>query len=106
MSRSIQVTVQVFSYLRNCLPPGAERGRVVVDLPEYADLRVLFDQLGFDRCLPGGRRLIDELDSWQVSLNGEFVLDLARELRAGDQVLIFPHIAGGSGLGGKSCLQK
>jgi len=105
ISRSIQVTVQVFAYLRDCLPAGVERGRIVVDVPEHADLRALFDYLGFDRCLPGDRRLVDELDSWQVSLNGEFVLDLKHELRSGDQVLVFPHIAGGSGADHKPCLQ-
>lgn len=101
---SVLVTVQVFAYLRDCLPPGAERGRVVVELPENTDLQVLFDRLGFDRCLPGGRRLVDELDSWQVSLNGEFVTDLRRELHSGDQVLVFPHIAGGCDTEDVPCL--
>jgi molybdopterin converting factor small subunit len=89
------VVVQVFSFLRDCLPPGAERGRVSVKLLESATLRDLLTHLDLNRCLSNGRRLEDELDSWQVSVNGEFIFDLNRELQSGDQVLIFPHLAGG-----------
>jgi molybdopterin converting factor small subunit len=91
----MQVVVQVFSFLRDCLPPGAERGRVTVELPEGASVQNLFAQLELNRCLPDGRRLEDELNSWQVSVNGEFVFDLNGELQSGDRVLVFPSLAGG-----------
>jgi molybdopterin converting factor small subunit len=91
----MQVVVQVFSFLRDCLPAGAERGRVSVELTEGATLQDLITHLDLNRCLSDGRRLEDELESWQVSVNGEFTFDLKQELRPGDQVLIFPHLAGG-----------
>ena len=91
----MQVDIQLFSFLRDCLPPGATRGRVTVELAAGATLQDLLDHLELNRCLSGGRRLEDELDSWQVSVNGDFVVDLDRELQPGDQILVFPHLAGG-----------
>lgn len=91
----MQVEVQLFSFLRDCLPKGAERGRMTVELKAGNTVKDLFDLLQIDRCMPDGRHLANELHSWQVSVNGEFLSDLSRELKPGDQVLVFPHMAGG-----------
>lgn len=91
----MQVEVQLFSFLRDCLPPDTERGRITVELSAGNTVDDLFKQLELNRCLPGDRSLEAELDSWQISVNGEFVSDLSRVLQPGDQVLVFPHMAGG-----------
>jgi molybdopterin converting factor small subunit len=91
----LKINVQLFSILRECLPKEAERGRTSIELPEGACLDDLFDHLGVDRCLSGGKRFAKMLGSWQVSVNGEFTEDLSRELHAGDTVIVFPHMAGG-----------
>jgi molybdopterin converting factor small subunit len=91
----MKVYIQLFSTLRDCLPPEAERGRASLDLPEGASLEALFDQLGVERCLGKGQTFAAQIDSWQVSVNGEFTRDLSRALQDGDQVVVFPHMAGG-----------
>jgi molybdopterin converting factor small subunit len=55
----------------------------------------LFGRLGLGRCLGGEIDPQKFTNSWQVSVNGEFVLDLNTSIGEGDQVLVFPHIAGG-----------
>lgn len=91
----MKIQVQLFSSLRSCLAPDAERGKVSLNLPEGANLRTLCDALELQRCLPAGNGLDELLKSWQVSVNNEFVLDLDHPLQDGDQVMIFPHMAGG-----------
>ncbi|MDI6695301.1 MAG: MoaD/ThiS family protein [Anaerolineales bacterium] len=91
----MKIQVQLFSSLRACLPPEAERGKIDLDLPEGADLRAMCAALEVQRCLPAGSGLDELLKSWQVSVNHEFVLDLNHPLQDGDQVMIFPHMAGG-----------
>jgi len=91
----LKVNVQLFSILRECLPKEAERGRLSVEVSEGACLSDLFDDLGVDRCLSGGKHFAEMLGSWQVSVNGEFTEDLSRELHPEDTVIVFPHMAGG-----------
>ncbi len=91
----MKINVQLFSTLRECLPPATERGRLMVDLPVGASLQVLFDRLGVERCLGSGKTFAGQIDSWQISVNGEFTRDLGRLLQEGDQVIVFPHMAGG-----------
>mgnify|MGYP001263405095 CR=1 FL=1 len=91
----MKVQVQLFSSLRSCLAPDAERGKVILELPEAANLRSLCNALEIERCLPASNGLEELLKSWQVSINNEFVLDLDHPLQDGDQVMIFPHMAGG-----------
>jgi molybdopterin converting factor small subunit len=93
--RSINVQIQLLSILRACLPEGAERGQATVELPEGATLNDLFDQLRLERCLSGAASFAEQLDSWQISLNGAFTQDLDQILRDQDKVIVFPHIAGG-----------
>jgi len=91
----LKIQVQLFSTLRDCLPTEAERGRALVNMPPGANLQDMFDRLGVDRCLGSGKTFAQQIDSWQVSVNGEFTRDLSRALQDGDQVVVFPHMAGG-----------
>ncbi len=90
----MKVHVQLFSLLRECLPGDAERGKAIVELQENSSVMGLFEHLGIDRCL-GGTRLVEQLESWQISVNGEFIQDLNLALKDGDLVIVFPHMAGG-----------
>jgi molybdopterin converting factor small subunit len=91
----MKVQVQLFANLRECLPESAERGRADVNLPEGSSLIELFDVLGVERCMSGGASFEEQASAWQISVNGEFLQDLHLMLRDGDQVIVFPHMAGG-----------
>jgi molybdopterin converting factor small subunit len=91
----MQVHVQLFANLRDCLPEGSQRGKALVELPEPASLADLFDFLGVERCISGSNSFEEQLSAWQISLNGEFTQDLGASLHEGDQVIVFPHMAGG-----------
>ena len=91
----MDVNIQLFSILRECLPEGSERGRAVVVLQEGSRLMDLFDALDLKRCLSEGKDFVEQLNSWQISLNGEFLNDINVVLKDGDLVIIFPHMAGG-----------
>lgn len=91
----MQIQVQLFSILRDCLPPGAERGQATVTLPEGATVTDLVSHLGIDRQLGYEATEVASKASWQVMVSGQFELDMGRVLKDGDQVSIFPPIAGG-----------
>jgi molybdopterin converting factor small subunit len=91
----MKIQVQLFANLRECLPDHAERGRAVVEILDGSSLRDLFDHLGVDQCLGQNISLADQIESWQLSVNGEFTQDLDRVLMDRDQVIVFPHMAGG-----------
>ena len=91
----MDIHVQLFSVLRECLPPEAERGRATIELPEGTTLDGLVSQLGLAerlRLLPG--QSLKEAD-WQIMLNGSFEQDMDRILHDGDQVSVFPPLSGG-----------
>jgi molybdopterin converting factor small subunit len=91
----MQVEVQLLSILRDCLPPECERGRAVVTLPEGATLADLVTHLGVDRRLGGSAAEVVTRGGWQVIVSGQYEADLARPLRDGDRVQVFPPVAGG-----------
>jgi molybdopterin converting factor small subunit len=91
----MQVHVQLFSFLRGCLPPDAERGQATVTLPEGAALSDLVTHLEIDRRLGYEATDVTAKAGWQVMVTGTYESDMGRALRDGDQVLIFPPIAGG-----------
>lgn len=91
----MQVHVQLFSILRKCLPPDAERGHATITLPKGATLADLVTHLGIDRCLGYGAAELTSRASWQVLVSNQFELDMGRVLQDGDEVRIFPPIAGG-----------
>ncbi len=96
----MQIHVQLFSILRDCLPPEAEaqgssRGKATITLPEGATLADLVSHLGVDRHLGCTAAELTSKASWQVMVSGQFELDMEHVLQDGDQVRIFPPISGG-----------
>lgn len=91
----MQVQVQLFSILRDCLPPGAQRGLTAVLVPDGATLKDLIVQLGIDQRLRLEAGAVASGAGWQITVNGRFEPDVERVLQDGDQVRIFPPVAGG-----------
>jgi len=91
----MRVHVQLFSILRDCLPPDTERGKATIILPEGATLADLVVHLGIDRHLGYEAAALTAEASWQVMVSGQFELDMGRVLQDSDEVHIFPPISGG-----------
>jgi molybdopterin converting factor small subunit len=91
----MQVHVQLFSFLRDCLPPDAEKGQAIVTLSESATLSDLVTHLRIDQQLGCEARDVTVKAGWQVMVSGQFELDMERILQDGDEVRVFPPIAGG-----------
>jgi molybdopterin converting factor small subunit len=91
----MRIEVQLFSILRDCLPPDAERGRATIHMPDGATLADLVTYLGIDRRLGFSATDVVGRAGWQVMVSGEYTPDVDRVLRDGDQVRIFPPVAGG-----------
>ncbi len=92
----MKLKLRVFSYLREYLPPGANaRGEVELDLPDQASLKDLFIALGLDRRL-GPKIFEAEVGhTFQVMINRVAVNDYGRTLAEGDEIVLFPPMAGG-----------
>jgi molybdopterin converting factor small subunit len=90
----MKVHVRLFSILRECLPPGAARNETTVELSEAAGLTDLIVYLGIDRRLGHPAQALNTV-GWQVLVNGQYEPDMSRALADGDQVQIFPPVAGG-----------
>lgn len=91
----MQIHVQLFSILRDCLPPGTERGQATLSLPRGTRLADLVAHLGLDRRLGAVASKFTAETAWQVIVNGRSELEMERSLQDGDQVQIFPPMAGG-----------
>jgi sulfur carrier protein ThiS len=78
----IRVHVQLYSILREKLPPDAN-GLAVLQMDDGASLQDLLDEFDIKR------RVV-------ISVNGEHETDLLRQLRNGDQVKLFSSISGGT----------
>jgi sulfur carrier protein ThiS len=79
----MQVQVHLFSLLREHLPPGGERGRATVTLPEGTTVADLIAHLGITRRV----RL--------AIVNGTQEENHQRRLQDGDHVKLFPTMVGG-----------
>lgn len=91
----MNVHVQLFSILRDCLPVEARREGGIVPLAEGATLADLVTHLGIDRRLGYSPQDVVGRAGWQVRVNDEFVPHVERALQEGDRVQIFPPVAGG-----------
>ncbi len=77
----MQIRVQLFSILRDRLPPEA-KGRTVLKLEEGTTLADILNELGIERKVV-------------ISLNGAYESDRTLQLHDGDQVKIFTAVSGG-----------
>ncbi len=91
----MQVHIQLFSILRDCLPPEARREGGMISLPDGATLADLIIHLNIDKRLHFSPHDIITRAAWQVRVNQEFEANAGRPLQQGDRVQIFPPIAGG-----------
>jgi molybdopterin converting factor small subunit len=91
----MQIEVQLFSILRDLLPPEAERGRATIALAEGATVADLINHLGIDQQLGFEPHQITRQAGWQVMVADKFEQDMDRVLREGDEIKILPPIAGG-----------
>jgi molybdopterin converting factor small subunit len=92
----MRIHLRVFSYLREYLPSHSSvRGELELDLPAQASLQDLFIALGFERRL--GMAIFDtEVDhTFQVLINHTPVNEYTYPLSDGDEVVLFPPMAGG-----------
>ena len=83
MTNDLQIRIHLFSVLREHLPPGGERGRATVTLPQGATVADLVAHLGITRRV----RL--------VVVNGVQEEDRQRSLQDGDYVKFLPAMVGG-----------
>jgi thiamine biosynthesis protein ThiS len=77
----LKVHLQLFSVLREKLPPEA-KGRAVLRLDEGVTLTELLDKIDIKR------RVV-------ISVNEEHEADKSRQLQDGDKVKIFSSVSGG-----------
>jgi molybdopterin converting factor small subunit len=92
----MRVQLRIFSYLPEYLPSHSNaRGELELDLPDQASLKDLFIALGFKRRL--GMQIFDaEVEhTFQTLINNVPVNDYAHPLSDGDEVVLFPPMAGG-----------
>ena len=81
MKANIKIQIQLYSILRDKLPPGS-KGRTELQLQSGANLQDLLDKLD----IPG--RVV-------ISVNNRLENDPSRKLQDGDNVRIFSSISGG-----------
>lgn len=92
----MNIHVQVFSYLREYLPPNSSSGgELDLDMPEGATLKDLFVTLGIDRQMGNHIFSTQVHNTFQVMVNQTAVNDYAHPLSEGDRVVMFPPMAGG-----------
>ena len=77
----LDIHLQLYSILREKLPPAAE-GRVLWQMKEGGTLADLLDELDISR------RVV-------ISVNGDHETDRSRRLQDGDEVKLFSSISGG-----------
>ncbi len=77
----IEIHLQLYSVLREKLPPDAE-GQAVLQVKDGASLQDLLDRLDITRKVV-------------ISVNEEHESDVSRRLQDGDQIKIFSSISGG-----------
>jgi molybdopterin converting factor small subunit len=91
----MEIQVKVFAYLRDCLPQGTENGKLKLSLMANATVSEMISALKFERCLKLDLSKINLADAFQVMVNGIPESDFSRNLKEGDEVIIFPPLEGG-----------
>jgi molybdopterin converting factor small subunit len=94
---AMEIHVQLFSILRECLPPGSKDGKATLSWADETDipLEKVITKLGIEKRFEVKAEEFIEKTSWQVLVNGVFVPDMNIRLKPGDQVQIFPPMSGG-----------
>jgi molybdopterin converting factor small subunit len=80
----MQIRVKLMAALRSKLPPGAQGGAAPVELPLGATVAAALEKLG----IASGHVHL-------VMVNGDMEMDRNRALVDGDEVVVFPPVAGG-----------
>jgi molybdopterin converting factor small subunit len=80
----MQVRVKLMASLRNKLPPGSTGGTAHLDLTPGTSIAAALEQLG-----------IPSAHIHLVTVNGTMETDRNRALVDGDEVVVFPPVAGG-----------
>ena len=80
----MQINLKLFANLRKKLPPGSVRGKATLELANNATINDLIQHLDIPLEL-----------AQMVLVNGEQTRNFERALLDGDQVSIFPPVAGG-----------
>ena len=89
----MDMSIEFFSLLRDCLPQG--KGRGSVSMVDGSTLNDLMIDLGIDKRLGQTPNSIIKGNAWVIMVNCRFENNLNRVLKAGDKVQIFPSVAGG-----------
>jgi molybdopterin converting factor small subunit len=80
----MRVQVKLMASLRSKLPPGSQGGVTSLELEPGATISAALERLSVTR---GQIHL--------VLVNGAMELDRSRALNAGDELVVFPPVAGG-----------
>jgi molybdopterin converting factor small subunit len=80
----MRVTAKLFAQLRKHLPAGADPSGIPVELPDGATVGDLIDRLGFPR------------DHAGIIVSGDQHLEVGSRLKDGQEVSLFPPLAGGT----------
>lgn len=80
----MQIRVRLMASLRGKLPPGSPGGTAVLDLEPGAAVVSALEKLG----IAGGQVHL-------VMVNGDMEPDRGRALADGDELTVFPPVAGG-----------
>jgi molybdopterin converting factor small subunit len=80
----MQIRVKLMATLRSKLPAGASAGVAQLDVPPGSSVAAVLELLG----IQGGHIHL-------VTINGEMEPDRNRLLQDGDDIVVFPPVAGG-----------
>jgi molybdopterin converting factor small subunit len=80
----MQIGVKLMASLRSKLPPGSTGGTTRLDVKPGTTIAAALEQLG-----------IPSAHIHLVTINGEMEADRSRVLVEGDELVVFPPVAGG-----------